>query len=329
MTDADLGGYTVRFAPQTSGVSWSSATDLVTQIPRTATSITVPAAVGTFLIKAVDTGDRQSLHEDIVTSTIAALAGYNAVLTVTEDTGFTGAWSGVGNASGVLQLSGADSIDAWANIDTVTNADVGNAGLLTSGTYSFANSVDLGAIYTSRLTADMQADGVDTSLRTDLWVNTDALGDWDQAADPSLWDVTLELRMTNDNPAGTPAWSGWMPFVIGDYSARAFQFRALLSADVAGVTPAVSRLRVNVDMPDRTLGLRSLTALAAGSTVAFSAPFRATPALSITAQNMATGDYYAITGASASGFTINFYNAAGTGISRTFDYLAKGYGQQI
>jgi len=72
-----------------------------------------------------------------------------------------------------------------------------------------------------------------------------------------------------------------------------------------------------------------VTASAAGSAVAFDSPFRETPAISITAQDMATGDYYAITSPSAAGFTIRFFNAAGAGISRTFDYLAKGHGEQI
>jgi hypothetical protein len=41
---------------------------------------------------------------------------------------------------------------------------------------------------------------------------------------------------------------------------------------------------------------------------------------------MATGDYFTITSPTSSGFTVRFFNAGGTGISRTFDYLAKGYG---
>ena len=209
------------------------------------------------------------------------------------------------------------------------NADIGNAGLATAGTYGFYNSIDLGAVYTSRLTLDMAVSGIDTTVSIDTWADIDNQESWDQSVDPSLWGVQLQLRSTNDNPAGSPAWSNWMPFVIGDYSARAFQFRALLSSDLAGVTPAVTQLRVDLAMPDRTESARNITTLAAGSTVTFGNPFRATPAISITAQNMATGDYYTITSPSASGFTIRFFNASNTGISRTFDYLASGYGEQI
>jgi hypothetical protein len=39
---------------------------------------------------------------------------------------------------------------------------------------------------------------------------------------------------------------------------------------------------------------------------------------------MASGDKYAITGKSKTGFNIAFQNSSGTGISRTFDYVAKG-----
>jgi hypothetical protein len=44
---------------------------------------------------------------------------------------------------------------------------------------------------------------------------------------------------------------------------------------------------------------------------------------------MQTGDYYAITGKNDAGFHIAFMNAAGAAISRTLDYVAKGYGAVI
>lgn len=328
VTDIDLAYYTLRYAPQISGVTWGSATDLVTRISADATSITVPAAVGTYLLKAVDVGGRQSANADTVISTIAGLAGFNAVLTLTEDTAFNGAKVKTGVNGTSLRLSGADSVDDWGNLDVVSDCDVGNAGLAALGTYNFANSVDLGAIYTSRLTADMNVLGVDINSLMDVWGDLDQQESWDQAVDPSLWNAQLKLRTTNDNPAGSPVWSDWMPFVVGDYAARAYQFQAALTGGAPTVTPTISRLRVNIDMPDRTASARNITSATGGSNILFVKPFNASPAISITAQNMATGDYYSITAISAAGFTIRFFNTAGTGIARTFDYLAKGYGEQ-
>ena len=44
----------------------------------------------------------------------------------------------------------------------------------------------------------------------------------------------------------------------------------------------------------------------------------------LSVQDMASGDKYATIGKSKTGFNIAFQNSSGTGISRTFDYVAKG-----
>jgi len=329
VTDIDLSHYTLRYAPQTTGVTWGGATDLIAQIAMDSTSITVPAAVGTYLLKAVDVGGRQSASADIVISTIAGISGFNAVLNIAEDASFPGTKTSVGVSGASLRLAGADGIDDWGDLDGVANADIGNDGIAPAGAYGFGQSADLGAVYTSRLTADMNVLGVDVNSLIDIWDDVDSAESWDQSIDPSLWNVQLKLRTTNDDPAGSPVWSNWMPFVVGDYSVRACQFQALLTSGGPTITPDISRLRVNIDMPDRTVGDRNIATAAGGSAITFSRPFRATPAISITAQNMATGDYYTITSPSATGFTIRFFNSGGAGISRTLDYLAKGYGEQI
>jgi hypothetical protein len=40
---------------------------------------------------------------------------------------------------------------------------------------------------------------------------------------------------------------------------------------------------------------------------------------------MATGDFYTLSNKTINGFDIAFKNSSGTGISRTFDYIAKGF----
>jgi hypothetical protein len=41
---------------------------------------------------------------------------------------------------------------------------------------------------------------------------------------------------------------------------------------------------------------------------------------------MVSGDYYAITSKSKTGFTITFFNSSNSAIDRTFDFVAKGHG---
>lgn len=327
--DLDLDHYTLRFSPQLADVGWNSAIDLVSRIAPDATSLAVLAAIGTYLLKAVDVGGRYSANAGVAATAVNGLPGQNAVLTVTESPGFAGTHTNTGVSDGALQLAGADSIDDWADVDAVLNVDIGNDGVLTSGSYAFANTVDLGAVYTSRLTVNIVVSGVDLNSTIDTWDDIDLVENFDGAADPSLWSLSLQLRFTSDNPAGSPVWSGWMPFVIGDYTARAFEFRVLLASAVSNITPSLSLLAVDVDMPDRTVSGRSIASAAGGMTVSFSAPFRATPAITITPQDMATGDYYAITVPSSASFGIRFFNSGGTGISRSFDYLARGYGEQL
>ena len=60
--------------------------------------------------------------------------------------------------------------------------------------------------------------------------------------------------------------------------------------------------------------------------VTYTNAFHSSPALGIAAQNMATGDTYTISSKSATGFSIAFTNSSGSGISRTFDYVAQGFG---
>lgn len=327
VTDIDLSHYVLRYAPAMSGVLWSNAVDIVGRIPKGATSVSLPAASGTYLLKAVDLGGRYSENAAALSASVGNLAGYNAVVTVTETPEFPGGKTGVGVSDGALQLEGADSLDDWEDIDGVGDADIGDSGLCGEGVYAFSGIVDLGCVCTSRLTAAMEVSGLDLNATVDTWDAVDSVESFDQDVDPSLWTVALQVSATEDDPEDDPAWSDYAPFIIGDYRARAFRFRLVLSSRAALVTPSVSGLTVTVDMQERTASSRGLVSDAAGSVLSFATPFRETPVIAVMAQDMATGDYFTVYGQTASGFTVRFFNAAGTGIVRNFDYLAVGYGE--
>ena len=61
--------------------------------------------------------------------------------------------------------------------------------------------------------------------------------------------------------------------------------------------------------------------------ITFSPAYKELSGIGITAQNLSSGDYYAITSKSATGFTIQFFNSSNAGVNRTFDYVAKGFGE--
>ena len=61
-------------------------------------------------------------------------------------------------------------------------------------------------------------------------------------------------------------------------------------------------------------------------TVTFTNPFYSVNyAVGITAQGLATGDFFLLSNKTINGFDIAFKNSGGTGVSRTFDYIAKGF----
>jgi hypothetical protein len=91
-------------------------------------------------------------------------------------------------------------------------------------------------------------------------------------------------------------------------------------------TPVITALSVTVDMPDRIFSGNDITSGTGTYSVAFTLPFySANYAVGITAQGMATGDFFELTSKTTSGFSVAFKNSSGTGISKTFDYIAKGY----
>jgi len=163
----------------------------------------------------------------------------------------------------------------------------------------------------------------------------DATGNFDSRVglfdgDPNTYgdtNVQLYVSTTDDDPAGSPEWSAYRPFFVGDYKARAYKFKAVLSSSSGESSPQLESLSVTIDMPDRVVSGDNLASGAGAYVVTYGKAFKQTPAVAIAAENLEQGDYYEITSKSASGFTITFRNSGGSAVSRTFDYVAKGFGE--
>ncbi len=332
-----LSHYEVRFSPQMSGVTWGSAVPLVEKT--TATTEQVPAAVGTYLVKAVTTQGILSRNPAAIVSNVAAISKLNAVEELLESPTFPGVKTGivVNGGLGGLQLGYADNIFGRSNWFFSGDFFLGFAtgiGLYGEGIYSFAQSVDLGAVFTSRLSALVDAFGLNLSTNMFIWTDVFDREDFFQTEPAATWDARLEYRSTNGNPSDAPIWSEWKQVIVGDVTARAFQFRLRLMSYQFGISPIVRRLEVSVDMPDRHEGGDDLAAPVAGLRVEFIPPFLGLKGLGITAQGMQTGDRYEITNKDETGFNIrffnsnDFFNSAGTAVARTFDFVAVGFGRK-
>jgi hypothetical protein len=325
--DLDLAYYAIRFSTLTSGVSWSNSVSLVEKVARPATSITVPARVGSYLIKAVDKSGNLSANETIIATNISTIGNFNAIVTQTESPTFSGTLTNTIISDGTLRLDSSELFDsATGNFDSGTSffdSGVTSFDLYPSGTYVFASPIDIGAIYTSRVTASITqtSDNLD-----DLF---DArTGDFDDASSsfdgdtPANCNAHIEIALSNDNITYT----SFRNFVVGDYTARYYKFRvSLVSFDLSS-TPVISALSVSIDMPDRIFSGNDIVSGTGTYTVVFTLPFYSNSyAVGITAQGLNTGDFFTISNKTVNGFDVAFKNSASTGVTKTFDYLAKGY----
>ena len=326
--DADLNYYVLNFTTETVNPEWQNSFPIVARISRPATSITVPARTGSYLIKAKDKSGNFSPNEAIITTNITSIGSFSNAATSTENPNYTGTKTSVVAVDNNLELDSIELFDAntTQNFDDITtrNFDGGttNNNVPSSGTYEFANVIDLGSKQTTRLTANITQT---TDDRDRLFDNIS--GDFDDQASNFDGDASvnasshLEIATSDDNATYT----SFRNFNVGDYSARYFKFRLIMESLDNSATPVISALSVSADMNERLVSENDVASGAGTKAITFSPVFISTPAIGVSAQGLATGDFYEITSKSTSGFSITFKNSSGTAISKTFDYIAKGH----
>ncbi|MBB4653023.1 hypothetical protein GGQ99_004807 [Aminobacter niigataensis] len=319
-------------------VDWNSATTLIPSV--SGTSVQVPTMVGTYLIKAVFPTGLKSTNPATIETGVSAIAGLNVVEVIAEEPTFAGVRTDVDVSGGILRLLPRNVMSRWETLSTVISLAEGDGaedsrGVVVTGTYDFADIFDLGDVYTSRVTALIDAVGENQQNVMAGWATLADVAVLDDS-DPEDWEVSLEISDTSSDPI-LGLWSSWRPFMVGDITTRAFRFRLHLegraaedgTADYSFVTPAVRTLHVQIDMPDRVIAGDDIAVPAIGLDISFTPPFRALHGIGTNDQDMATGDRKSITAKGPAGFHIQYFDSGGTPVARTMDYVAKGYGSII
>jgi len=133
-------------------------------------------------------------------------------------------------------------------------------------------------------------------------------------------------------------------FANGSFKGRGFKFKLKLSSDIASQNISVEQAGYTASLPSRTEQSAVLfsdsagdgTGSAGAKTVTFVAPFFVgtssitgipNPSVNISPQNMATGDFFELSGISGTQFTVHFKNSSGASIIRQFTYSAVGFGK--
>ena len=303
--DLDLAFYQIRYSTVLQNATWESSVSLVEKVSRPATTISVPALKGTYLIKAFDKLGNASVNATTINTNISKIGNFNAVATQQEDPNFTGNKTNCSVVNGTLKLD-----------DFNQNA-----------TYEFSQVIDIGASFTSRVTAVLEQFASDPTILFDAGRG---FTNFDDVPTNILFDGTvpqgskaiLQIAVSNDNVTYSP----FKNFVIGDYTARFFKFRLLLSSRDASSIPVVTTCKAIIDMEDRLITDNDVASGSGVKSITFTTPFKSTTyALGIAAQNMTSGDFYEISNKTASGFDIVFKNSSSGIVNKTFDFIAKGF----
>ena len=314
VTDQSLSHYIIRHSPLTTGATYANSKTVAYKVSRPATTATVPAQTGTYFIKAVDKLGGQSANADSSIVLVASIQGFQIVDSIDEHPSFAGAKTDVLIVDNKLQLDTADLFDdGVGNFDDAAGLfDGGNGTVAPSGTYEFDQIIDLGNVFTAQASYTLKMQQLSQTFGV-----TPVVG---------ATDVDIFVSTTNDDPNASPTWSAYRQFIKGSYTGRGFRFKAVLSTTQSNETPAIEELSIDMNMPIVSQfdnDIQSGTA-AGGKVVTFAAPFKTLQAVAISVGDMQSGDFYAITSKSATGFTIVFKNSSSVVVDRLFDYVATG-----
>ena len=292
------------------------------------------------------TGGRESLTAALIEFTKADLQSVEVVgaLGSTEDPSFSGTKTNltVDTANNELELAATgNELNPLGDFDLEDGGGLlleddsnftlqGDDELHQSGTYVFnsGNTFTLSDVFSLRLDSTLRARSFfPYGERIDDEPDFDLITEFDGTA-PNTCDVELYIRTTQDDPAGSPTFTSWRRFNNAEFKARGYQVKAEFSTGGPQEQIAVDQLRVEAQMPRRSVTGSVTTSTSADVSVTYGAgnKFYVTPSVGIVFTTNASGDYYVISNSSATGFDVSVYNSSDTRIAKAVNWTATGYG---
>ena len=315
--DVKFGGQVyIRHSPRVDGSgSFSNSTDIIEAISGISTEAIVPAKSGEYVVKFQDLKGNFSSGEASVILTVPTLNEQLALPEIREQTAFSGTKTNLTVNSNQLTLT-----------DPAANA---------SGSYNFANILDLGATFSLKINSHILSSSGNVSDLFDAIPNVDLRVNFD-GAPAEKCNGSLLVRTSTDGST----YGSYNRFQSGTFRARFFDFKADLSTEDSNENILVQELGVNTFLQARTEQSTTLISSGAGAKdITFAAPFFTgtsaiggstsayPPSIGITAQNMVSGDFFEITNITGTGFRVTFKNSSNNAVNRNFSYSAVGYGR--
>lgn len=305
--DIDISHYVIQYSASTENVTWESAQVVMDKI--TSTSITNIIHKGVYLIKAVDMLGNTSEEPTVIFSNETGTFK-NVVEELIQQPEFSGVKENVYVSDDMVQLELGQNVGYY---------------------YFEPDVIDFGQVYECSLTANIRAEVRKRDRIRDVAVVREVAAIRDIGAGLNTdgnWSVELQMSLSDDGVT----WSEWSTFIAAKQQFRACKFRIKLYTNSDYITPQVSIAQVTVDMPDRyeTGEDVEITDANTGAVVTYENPFWNNPAVNITLQDAAIDDKIEYTVKNNQGFTIKVFNGTlNSYVTRSFDYLAAGYGKAL
>ncbi len=339
----------VRHSSKTDGTgTFSNATDLVKALAGNTTEAIVPLLEGEYILKFQDDGGRFSAGEASVVIDLPDNLAPLIALTRREDLDvpkFQGTKTNVAfdAVTNSLNLTGTGLFDAITNFDLESSIDdIG--GIAPLGTYEFGGAagtsfLDLGGVFSLDLKRHFLTEAFFPSDLFDSITDIDARVDFDGLVATKV-NAEMQVAVTQDNPSsGSPTYTAFQTFANGAYKGRGFKFKVNLTSQDPDQDIRVFQLGYTASFQRRTE--QSTTTIASGAgakVITFTNSFFTgtsaiggvnsnLPSIGITAQNMASGDFFELSSISGAGFTVHFKNSSNASIDRNFTYQAVGFGK--
>ena len=328
--DVKVGGKVhVRHSSLTNGNgTWNNSVDLIDAIPGSSTEVIIPKLTGETLVKFADDGGRFSTNAtSIIIQTSAQKAETLLVKNQREDQISPTPFSG--SKTNTEYDSDLDALQL-----TSSSGDINS-----SGSYSFADTLDLEGVFALDVQRYFVTRGVRPSDLIDVWPDIDARSDWDGDVIDDV-NASLSIRATDDNPSSSPTWGSWVSLKNGTFSGRAFQFKTDLTSGDTTENILIDQLGYEARLDQRTEHSTGVVASGTSAkTITFTKPFWTgtsslggsttayLPSVSIVVHGMSSGDFIDMGTVTGTQFTVTLKNSSGSAINKNFSWTAVGYGR--
>jgi len=338
--DVQVGGRVIiRHDPRAIGsADWNSSNDVVQAVAGSSTQKQVPLLPGTYFLKFEDfLGNRST----IATGVEVTLPEPESRVTAKEwaeqslATPFSGTKTNCAYDAGETALVLTPDIyvapDYWETIYCV-----GDCG----AEYQFSQTFDLGASYDFRIRRYIVSRPlVFSELFDAISGDFDAQSGFFDGTVADQINVATYVRVTADDPSGSPTWGPWTEFTSGMIRGRGVQVKAIFTTETELIGVAIDELGAELELTRRvTTSLNTLTSSSSAVTsitfpnafykaVTVGDPYYTLlPSVGVTALSIGANTHAEITNLTRTGFNVEFLQGGSRQVVN-FTYNAVGYGR--